>query len=175
MPAYLAPSELPAAPQTNDLRRSRQHRNLIVMIGLMAVMIFALAGLLVFLNFGLERPAEIPPVPPQVTIPQPPDPPPPPAPPVPPAPPAIGGRSRIDPSLIYPGSQQTMSVEESGKSTLQLHSEDATRKVVDWYVARMKGAKKVSIVGQTILQAGDITVMIMGGDDGAEILITRGD
>jgi hypothetical protein len=35
-------------------------------------------------------------------------------------------------------------------------------------------SKKISIVGQTILKAGDIGVVIMGGDEGTEILITRG-
>lgn len=63
---------------------------------------------------------------------------------------------------------------DGGKSVLKLHTDDAARTVSDWYIARLRLAKKVSIVGQTILQAGDIGVVIMGGDEGTEILITRG-
>lgn len=63
---------------------------------------------------------------------------------------------------------------EGGKSVLQLQTNDSVRKVADWYLARLKVAKKVEVVGQTFLQAGDIGVMIMGGDEGAQILITRG-
>lgn len=63
---------------------------------------------------------------------------------------------------------------EGGKRVLQLQSDDAARKVADWYVAKLRIAKKVSIAGQTILQAGDIGVVIMGSDEGTQILITRG-
>ena len=57
---------------------------------------------------------------------------------------------------------------------LNLHSDDAASKVVEWYLAKLKVSKKFSIAGQTILQAGDISVVIVGGDGGAEILITQG-
>src|SRR5262245_34348878 len=103
-PAYLTPSELPLAFQTNDLqaaelRRTRQKRNLIILVSMMAVMILALAGLLAFLSFrvnpvGPDRPfTELPPPPP------------------PPPPPGFtaptGAPAGIDPSLKYPGSKQT--------------------------------------------------------------------
>lgn len=168
-PAYMAPFELPPAPQTNDLRQKTQKRNLIILVSTLALIIFALAGLLAFLSFGLGPPEGIPiaPPPPITSTP--------PIPPVPPPPPGIDGPSPIDQSLIYPGARQTMSMQaEGGKRVLQLQSDDAARKVADWYVAKLRIAKKVSIAGQTILQAGDIGVVIMGSDEGTQILITRG-
>lgn len=176
-PAYMAPFEAPPAEQTNDLRKKRNKRNLIIVASMLAVMIFALAGLLVFLNFarssdgvpGLPTPVGAIP-----NLPSGPPPPPPPPPIQPPGSPGINGPS-IDPSLIYPGARQTMSINhEGGKSVLQLHSNDPTSRVADWYIAKLKVTKKVAIAGQIILQAGDIGVVIMGGDDGAQILITRG-
>lgn len=169
-PAYMAPFELPPAPQTNDLRQKTQKRNLIILVSMLALMIFALAGLLAFLNFGLGSEG-IPATPPPITsIPSMP-----PTPPVPPPAPGIDGPSTIDQSLIYPGARETMSMRaEGGKRVLTLHSDDAAGKVAAWYIARLKVTKKVAIAGQTILQAGDIGVVIMGSDEGAQILITRG-
>src|SRR6266478_5143535 len=96
-------------------------------------------------------------------------------PPAPPPPPVIETPTRIDQSLIYPGSRQTMSsTEEGGTNVLALHTEDAASKVAKWYAEKLKITKKVSIAGQTILEAGDIVVLIMGGEGGAEILITQG-
>ena len=175
-PAYMAPFEMPPAQQTNDLRK-RQKRNVIILVSMLAVMIFALAGLLAFLSFGVDAPngpgSEPPPL---VGVPPPPPPPPGGAVPTPPSPPVFGGPSTIDPSLIYPGATQTMSVNsERGKGVVQLRTNDSVKKVADWYMARLKITKKVEIAGQTILKAGEIGVMIFGGDDGAQILITRGD
>jgi hypothetical protein len=65
-------------------------------------------------------------------------------------------------------------IKEGGKSVLQLQSDDSTGKIADWYSARLKNAKRVSIVGQQILTAGDIHVVIVGGDGVAQIIITRG-
>jgi hypothetical protein len=168
----MAPFEFPSAPQTIDFTRKRK-RNLILVASMLALMIFALGGLLIFLNFEQDTPISIPP--PVISTPTAPGPPiPPPAPPAPPPPPP-GTPTSIDQSLIYPGSRETMATtEEGGTSVLTLHSEDAASKVAKWYTAKLKTAKKVSIAGQTILEAGDIVVVIMGGDDGAEILITQG-
>ena len=168
-PAYMAPFELPPATRTNDLRQKTQKRNLIILVSMLALMIFALAGLLVFLNFGLDQSKGIPvPETPGMTST-------PATPPAPPAPPIIVGQSTIDQSLIYPGAHQTMSMlAEGGKSVLTLQSNDSARKVADWYIAKLKVTKKVAIAGQTILQSGDIGVVITGSDEGAQILITRG-
>lgn len=175
-PAYMSPLEFnPTAPgaATNDLREKARKRNLIIVVSMFAVMIFALAGLLIFLNFGVSPP-QVPP--PKVEIPIPPPPPPPPGLPTPPPITAEPVRSGIDPSLIYPGSRQTMSVEhDGGKSVLQLMSDDSAKTVADWYAARLKSAKTIHVIGQTILKAGDIGVVIMGGENGSQILITKGD
>ena len=63
---------------------------------------------------------------------------------------------------------------EGGKRVTHLTSDDSAKKVAEWYIARLNVTKKVSIAGQTILQAGDIGVVITGSDEGAMILITRG-
>lgn len=168
-PAYMAPFELPPTQQTNDLRQKKQKRNVIILVSMLTVMIFALAGLwLAFRSFGPESQEgiPIPPPPPGFAGP---------APPVPPAPPGINSPTSIDAALIYPGARQTMSInQEGGKSVLQLQSDDAARTVSAWYIARLRGAKKVEIVGQTILKAGDLGVVIIGSDEGTQILITRG-
>lgn len=62
---------------------------------------------------------------------------------------------------------------EGGKRMLTLHSDDAATKVVEWYGARLKVRKKIPIIGPTILQAGDISVVIMEIPEGTQILITR--
>lgn len=170
-PAYLAPLEAPPALQTNDLRQKTQKRNLIILVSMLSFMILALAGLLAFLNFAPGSPGGIPASPPPIGS----TPPIPPASPPPPPPPGVGGPSTIDPSLIYPGARQTMSIRSGGgKSVLNLQSDDAVTTVADWYMARLKRAEKVSILGPTILKAGDISVVIIPGDGGTNILITRG-
>jgi hypothetical protein len=168
----MAPFEFPAAPQTFDLNRTRK-RNVILVASMLAVMILALGGLLIFLNLGQGNPAIIPPPTPNAPVITPPTPPIPPIPPSPP-PPGIEIPKKIDSSLIYPGSRKTMTITTEGfNNVLKLHSDDAASKVVKWYTSRLKVTDKFSIVGQTVLQAGDTNVVIMGGDDGAEIRITQ--
>jgi hypothetical protein len=170
----MAPFQFPPATPTNDLRQKTQKRNMIILVSMLALMIFALAGLLVFLNFGLGPSGGIPTPPPAPTAQAPPNPPVPSIPPTPPTPPIVG-QTTIDQSLIYPGARQTMSMQqEGGKSVLTLQSNDSARKVADWYIAKLKVTKKVAGFGQTFLQAGDIGVVIMGSDEGAQIIITRG-
>ena len=170
-PAYMAPFEMPGAPQTNDLRKKRQKRNVILLVSMLALMIFALGGLLVFLNFGLDT-ERIPPSLSQTGVAVPP----PPLAPPPPPPPPGGGPASIDQSLIYPGATETMSMRAEGgkKSVLTLQTDDSAAKVGAWYTARLKITKKFAIAGQTFLQAGDIGVVITGSDEGAQIIITRG-
>jgi hypothetical protein len=165
-PAYMAPFEMPQAHETNDLRQKKQKRNIIIVVSMMAVMIIALVGLLLFLNFD-EAPPDLSGGPTPVAGAPPPPPDVPGAPPPPPAPPGIS------PSLIYPGATQTMLVNEAGARVLQLTSNDPATRVSDWYISRLKSAKKVTILGQTILQAGDTNVVITGGDSGTQIIITR--
>ena len=177
-PAYMSPMEFnPAAPgaATNDLRQKTRNRNLMIIACMFGVMILALAGLLIFLNFGINAP----PTPPTTAVEIPAIPPPPPVPgqPTPPPITVTPAETGIDPSLIYPGSRQTMSiVKPGGKSVLQLVSSDAAKTVADWYSSRLQGAKKVSIlgIGPTILKLGDVGVVITGSDEGTQILITKG-
>ena len=177
-PAYMSPMEFNApAPgvATNDLRQKTRNRNLIIIACMFGVMIFALAGLLIFLNFGVTPPQPPPTV--GVEIPAVPPPPPPPGQPTPPSITVTPAETGIDPSLIYPGSRQTMSiVKGGGNSVLQLVTNDASKTVADWYSSRLKDAKKVSIlgIGPTIFKAGDIGVVITGSDEGTQILITKG-
>ena len=176
-PAYMSPMEFNApAPgvATNDLRQKTRNRNLIIIACMFGVMIFALAGLLIFLNLRVT-----PPQPPPLVGIQTPAVPPPPPPPGQPTPPitATPAETGIDPSLIYPGSRQTMSIiKGGGKSVLQLVTNDASKTVADWYTSRLKDAKKVTIlgIGPTIFKAGDIGVVITGSDEGTQILITKG-
>lgn len=168
-PAYIAPFEMPASVQTNDLRQKSQKRNLILLISMLAVMIVALGGLLVFLNVRVGSTEDIP----VTKIPKVPSPPG-----VPggvPTPSGIDTSSSIDSSLIYPGSTQTMSIAaEGGKRVVTLTTDASSRDVADWYISRLGITKKVAIAGQTILKAGDIGVVITGGEEGTTILITRG-
>jgi len=167
-PAYMAPFEFPSAPQTIDLNRARK-RNMILVATMLAVMIFALGGLFVFLRSGDLTPTGIPSITSTPPIPDPPNPPPPP-----PARPGTATPTKIDQELIYPGSKETMKITTEGvNNVLKLHTDDAASKVVAWYVARLKVTNKYSFAGQTMLQAADTNVVIMGGDDGAEILITQ--
>jgi hypothetical protein len=160
---------------TNDLRQKTRNRNLIIIVCMFGVMILALAGLLIFLNFGVNAPK--PPPPPTVEIPAVPPPPAPPSEPIsPPGAPTATPVPDIDPSLIYPGSRTTMSVvHDGGKRVIQLVSDDSSSKVADWYSARLKSAKTIHVIGQTILKAGDIGVVIIGGEGGSQILITKGE
>src|SRR5262245_6969127 len=59
-PAYMSPTEFHApAPgiTTNDLRQKTRNRNLIIIVCMFGVMILALAGLMIFLNFGINAPS----------------------------------------------------------------------------------------------------------------------
>ena len=160
---------------TNDLRQKTRNRNLIIVACMFGVMILALAGLLMFLRFGIGATQTPPPL---VEVPKVPPPPGGPLlnPPNPPGAPGANAPSGIDPSLIYPGSRETTSVvNDGGKSVLQLTSDDSASTVADWYSARLKPTKTVHIIGQTILKAGDIGVLIMGGESGSQIWITKGE
>jgi hypothetical protein len=171
-PAYTAPYEFTSAQQNIDLN-SKRKRNVILIASMLMVMIFALGGLLIFLNFeGGPPTGGVPAI-----APPPPPPPPgaPPPPPPPPLPPGTGAPTKLEETLVYPGSKTTMSIAaEGGKKVLKLHSDDPIDRVVEWYESKLKVSKKVSIPGGTILQAGDIGAVIMGGASGAEILITQG-
>jgi len=181
-PAYMAPFEMPPTVQTHDLKDNRQRRNLLLVIGMLVVMVLALGGLLAFLSFngGSSDGGSVVTGPP-TGGPQAPPPPPgapggvPTTPTAPKAPPTPGLESApgID-SLIYPGAKVTTSVVKEGKRTLILSSDASSSDVADWYIARLKVTKKVSILGQTVLKAGEMSVVISGGPGGSNIVISQG-
>ena len=171
-PAYLAPSQVPAAPSTNDLAKKSQSRVLIITLAaLVGVLLFALA-LLVFLRFDSGTPTPDIPV---VSIPVPT--PPPGAPPPPPPPPPVPGDTAIPDSLAYPGAKTVMNINSArGKSVLQLQTTDSPSKVVAWYKDKLKPTQNVDLpFGNSILKNGDTTVVITGVEDGTTILISRGE
>ena len=170
-PAYLAPSQVPAAPSTNDLAKKPQSRALIITLAaLVGVLLFALA-IVLFLRFdnGSPTPDMPPPVTKQTPTPPPGVPPPPPAPPVP-------GDTAIPGSLAYPGATTLMNINSGhGKSVLRLHTTDSPSKVVDWYKAKLKPTEEVSLpFGNSILKNGDTAVVITAVEDGTTILISKG-
>jgi hypothetical protein len=136
----------------------------------------ATVGLLLFLLVAILfvrfNSGGTPVVPPAISVPTPP--PPPLAPPVQPPPPA--GESVIDESLKYPGAEVLMDVKSGqGKGVLHLQTKDSTRKVVEWYTAKLKPTGNMKLpFGNTMLRSDDITVIINGNEDGTSILITRG-
>ena len=127
-PAYLAPSQLPAAPSTNDLAKKPQSRALIITLAaLVGVLLFALA-LLLFLRFDSGNATPDIPV---VSIPVPPSPP---GVPTPPPPPPVPGDTAIPDSLAYPGAKTLMNVNSGHrKSVLPLQTTDSPNRVVAWY------------------------------------------
>src|SRR6185369_4563217 len=170
-PAYLAPSQVPAVPATNDLAKKPQSLALIITLAaVVGVLLFVLA-IVLFLRFdsGTPRP-DVPPVTIQVP------PPPPGVPPPPPAPPAPGETATLD-SLAYPGAKTVMNVNSAnGKSVLQLQTTDSPSKVVAWYKDKLKPTQHVDLpFGNSILKNGDTTVVITGIEDGTNILISRGE
>jgi hypothetical protein len=169
-PAYLSPVPLPAVPATNDLTPSSPNRMaIIVLAATVGLLLFLLvAVLLVKFNSG-----GTPVGPPAISIPT--APPPPLAPPPPPPPPALG-EPVIAESLKYPGAEVVMDVKSGqGKGVLQLQTKDSTRKVVEWYTAKLKPTGNMKLpFGNTMLRSDDITVIINGNEDGTSILITRG-
>jgi hypothetical protein len=172
-PAYLSPAPLPAVPAvpaTNDLtHRSQSRTAIIVLAATVGLLLFLLvAVLLVRFNSG-----GTPVAPTAIGIPTPATPT---GIPAPPNPPAAPGATSIDESLKYPGAEELMNVKNAqGKGMLQLQTKDSTRKVVEWYTARLKPSEQVTLpFGNAILKSGDIAVVISGNDDGTSILITRG-
>jgi hypothetical protein len=170
-PAYLAPSQVPAAPSTNDLAKKPQSRALIITLAaLVGVLLFALA-IVLFLRFDSGTPTPDIPV---VSIPVPT---PPPGAPPPPPPPPVPGDTAISNSLAYPGAKTVMNVNSAGgKSVLQLQTTDSPSKVVAWYKDKLKPTQNVDLpFGNSILKNGDTTVVITGVEDGTNILISRGE
>lgn len=100
----------------------------------------------------------------------------PPVPALPPLPNGAGGAMGIDPSLVYPGSQTTLTATEgNGHAVTQLHTSDPVGKVVDWYTSKLTHAPVVRTEKSTIFEAGTLKVIINSEGDGTDIFLTEGD
>jgi zinc ribbon protein len=168
-PAYLSPVQVPAVPATNDLAPASHNRTAIVLLAATVGLLLFLLVAVLFVKFNSDS---TPVAPPATSIPTVPTPPGAPAPPV--APPATGG-AVVGEELIYPGSDEVMTVKAQGKGMLQLQTKDSASKVVEWYIARLNPTEHNKLPGgNAILRAGDIVVVIGSGEDGTSIMITRG-
>ena len=175
-PAYLSPVQSPVVPATNDLAPRSQNRTLIIVLAATVGLLLFLLCAALFVTFRSSGPPQGPPA---ILIPTPPNPPVAPgAPGVPGVPgvPPVAGSTIIDDSMKYPGAEELMNINSGrGKGMLQLQTKDSTRKVIEWYTARLKPTENVNLpFGNAILRAGDIAVVINGTEDGTNILITRG-
>lgn len=183
-PAYLSPVQVPAVPATNDLAPVSQNRTAIVLLAATVGLLLFLLGALAYVSFRSGGPPDGPPGigTPGIGSP-PPDPPgmpPPPPPPgvtAPPIAPPAAGDAVIGEELIYPGAERLMTINRpQGKGVLHLKTNDAARKVVEWYTAKLKPTESAKLpFGNAILRAGDITVVITGTEDGTTILISGDD
>lgn len=168
-PAYLSPVQVPAVPATNDLAPVSQNRTAIVLLAATVGLLLFLLVAVLFVKFNSDS---TPVAPPATSIPTPPTPPGVPAPPF--APPATGD-AVVGEELIYPGSDEVMTINAKGKGVLQLRTKDSASQVIAWYTARLKPAEHIKLPGgNAILRAGDIAVVIGSGEDETSIMITRG-
>lgn len=182
-PAHYQP-HFPAAPSTQGFEKKGGNKTtIIVLAGMVIVLLLALAGIgawFIFDDRGRPVVVQIPPPPPGPTSPPaiPEVPPIPEIPPIPPIPPIVlpetppaGTAGAISKDLIYPGAKETMRV---GKM-IQLRTSDPLNKVSDWYIQKLGSAKKVLIPGgSTILKTDSLTVIVTGGEEGAQIMLTQG-
>jgi hypothetical protein len=199
-PAYLGPQQMgsdqmtvsppyPAYPgtDTRGLAQKRSKAPFIILgvMGFVVVMVIAVFALVVSRMSSLgpgpghERPGlgtNIPPEPPGAGAPGHagnggiPDPPPP--------PPDMGGAPATGrfASLIYPGSTEIMNAQgDHGDGVISLSTQDPTDKVVDWYVARLPHAERVSVpfVGGAVITNDQATVIITPGSP-TNIMLTKG-
>src|SRR6185369_5681612 len=103
-PAYLAPSQVPAVPATNDLAKKPQSLALIITLAaVVGVLLFVLA-IVLFLRFVSGTPT------PDISVRTIPVPTPPPGAPPPPQPPPVPGDTAIPDSLAYPGAKTLMNI-----------------------------------------------------------------
>ena len=168
-PAYMSQAEMfqQPTPTTKGLQSSGQQKVLWIIAGSMVVfLLVALSGLAFFLTRMDTQPVPDRDIPSFTEIPGHP-----PIPPIPPPPP--GGTIDANTSaLIYPGAEVVMDMRRGeGGRVLQLKTKDRGEEVVDWYVEKLRPTKNIRIPGgNTILQAGDTTAIIIS--DGRETNIT---
>lgn len=100
----------------------------------------------------------------------------PPVPALPPLPNGAGGAMGIDPSLIYPGSQTTLTATEgNGHAVTQLHTSDPVGKVADWYMHKLNPTNMMRRPESIIFEVGTLKVIINATGNGTDIFLTEGD
>ncbi|HYY56399.1 MAG TPA: zinc ribbon domain-containing protein [Pyrinomonadaceae bacterium] len=183
-PAYMAPgaaSPLRDATTTRGLEptagRGRQKTWLFVsLIGLLLVAAIAFLTL-AMLKAGrtmssTTAPPQTPPAAtaPGTDLPQPPPPPPPPFEEQPAQGPTIPTSQ-----LVYPGSETVLDMKTGRDNMMQLRTNDASNKVIDWYVEKLKPTQTIRGTGaEAVLRTGRTMVIISGRGEATEIIIKQG-
>jgi hypothetical protein len=175
-PAYMAPGQVspPPAYMTNNLERTGQKPNVWVISLLATMIVLALVafGLIAYVKSRSITP------PPPATIPEPPTverpgiPPPPP----PPGTKAPTGRVGINPinrDFIYPGAETMMDLTRAnGGSLLQLRTNDAYAKVLDWYMAKLNPKSVIKSGGaNAILKSDEVMAIITAAGPETSIML----
>jgi hypothetical protein len=181
-PAYLAPGQMPSAfapnYNTGSIQPGSRKKRTALVIGLLAVLLLVPLISLVVLAVIKSQTATAPVV--KKIIVGKPDSPPPPMPPITQpedktAPPV--SKTTINPALIYPGAQTRMEINSGeGGGMLQLRTDDAYDKVLNWYIATIKplNVVKTGNVSSSILRTDKMVVIITGEGGETNILIKQG-
>ncbi len=174
---------LEPAPPTNELApRSSQKKTIFVLASLVVILLIAVVGMGIFMfvndsNGTPAPPTEIaspppgglanPPSGPAIAIPEPPEP---------PEPPTARADTDINPDLKYPGARTVMDMNSGVEGHVtQMQARAPIEKVVEWYVAKLKPTKRVTLPGGgAVLKNKGITAVITGGEGEAMILIKQG-
>jgi hypothetical protein len=145
------------------------------LIGLLLVVSIALFTWAMFRGSGATTTAPPPQTPPVATtapeagLPQPPPPPRPPF-----EEPVAEGPTLPTSQLMYPGAETVLDIKAGRENMLQLRTSDASRKVIDWYVDKLKPTQTIRETGaEAILRTGRTTVIISGRGDTTEIIIRQ--
>ena len=175
-PAYLAPNVIGAAPETSSAQTNRslqaptRNRSLVMFSAIggtvLVVLVALMMGWMVWRSVASTVRREM------IRI----EPPPPPVighPPLPPIPHGEGGA--ISRSLIYPGAEVVMDMTRGDEGgVLQLNTRDPLDKVVDWYTAKLRPAKKIILPGKNaVLRGGGITAIITGSEEGQTSIVIK--
>jgi hypothetical protein len=182
-PAYIAPSG--AGPIQDATTRSLEQdagntlksKLFIPVLVLLLLMVTALAVGLLLMGRGATSTTTAPPqTPPVVTQPGtdlPPPPPPPVAPPFEEQPTA--GPTVPSSQLKYPGAETVLDMKTGRENMLELRTDDAANKVIDWYVDKLKPTQTIRPQGgEAILRTGRTTVIISGRGEATDIIIRQG-
>ncbi len=76
---------------------------------------------------------------------------------------------------MYPGAETVMDMRNDRDNFLQLRTDDAPDKVLDWYADRLKGAEVIRTPrAGGVLRTGATNVIISPGGNGTQIIIKQG-